>query len=334
MTLPPVLDGDGRPADQIRLIGLRATGRHGVLESERREGQEFAVDVVLHLDTRAAAAADDIAATVDYAALAGTVAAIVRGEPVDLIETLAERIARACLAHPAVMAADVAVHKPAAPIPERFDDVVLAVRRHRSGDPTAPRLEVDAVLALGANLGDRMATLQSALEALAAVPGIDVAAVSGVWETAPVGGPPQPDYLNAVVLVRTGLTAAALLAAGHGIEAALGRRRELRWGPRSLDIDVIAYADRVIADGDVQVPHPRAAERAFVLAPWNQVDPRAVLPGTAGPRRVADLLTAVDQAGVHPRPDLSLDLPVLDPPVLDPPVLDPPVLDLPVKDQP
>lgn len=320
MTLPPVLDAAGRPADRIRLLGVRATGYHGVLGSERATGQEFAVDVVLHLDTRAAAAIDDLGATVDYGALARVVAEIVRGEPVQLIETLADRIARACLVDPAVLAADVAVHKPDAPITERFDDVVLAVRRYRGGEDRAAwlpveltegaRAEVDAVLALGANLGDRMATLRAALDALSAVPGIDVRAVSGVWETAPVGGPAQPDYLNAVVLVRTRLPARALLAAGQGIEAALGRRRGARWGPRTLDIDVITYADRISTEQDLELPHPRAAGRAFVLAPWNQVDPRAVLPGAAGPRRVADLLAAAaDRPGMRPRPDLPLELP-------------------------
>jgi dihydroneopterin aldolase / 2-amino-4-hydroxy-6-hydroxymethyldihydropteridine diphosphokinase len=320
VTLPPVLDAAGRPADQIRLVGVRATGHHGVLESERRDGQEFAVDVVLHLDTRPAAASDDLGTTVDYGALARVVAGIVRGESVQLIETLADRIARACLVDPAVLAADVAVHKPAAPIAERFDDVVLAVRRYRGGDRasaaalTAGGAEVDAVLALGANLGDRMAILRSALSALSAVPGIDVRAVSGVWETAPVGGPPQPDYLNAVILIRTRLPARALLAAGHGIEAALGRRRGARWGPRSLDIDLIAYADLINAEDDLEVPHPRASGRAFVLAPWNEVDPRAVLPGAAGPRRVADLLAAAaDRPGVRERPDLLLELPGKDP---------------------
>ena len=135
MTLPPVLDAEGRPLDQIRLLGVRATGFHGVHDHERQRGQEFGVDVVLHLDSRPAAAGDRLSDTVDYGALAGQVAGIVRGEPVALLETLAARIGTACLADPRVVAVDVAVHKPHAPIPEPFDDVVVAVRRTRAEGP-------------------------------------------------------------------------------------------------------------------------------------------------------------------------------------------------------
>jgi dihydroneopterin aldolase/2-amino-4-hydroxy-6-hydroxymethyldihydropteridine diphosphokinase len=124
-------DDDGRALDQIRLTGLTARGFHGVFEAERREGQNFVVDVVLHLDTRPAAADDDLAGTVDYGALATALADVVRGDPVDLIETLAARLARCALADPRVAVADVVVHKPAAPIRETFTDVAVAIRRSR-----------------------------------------------------------------------------------------------------------------------------------------------------------------------------------------------------------
>lgn len=134
-----------------------------------------------------------------------------------------------------------------------------------------------AVLALGANLGDRLAALRGAVAALAAEVTVD--AVSPVYETAPVGGPDQPDYLNAVVLVTTALPPFDLLALAHRVEASAGRTREERWGPRTLDIDLIAY-DAVVSDDPLlTLPHPRAHERAFVLRPWLDVDPDAVLPG-------------------------------------------------------
>ena len=117
--------------DRIELLGLRATGFHGVLPDERREGQEFVVDVVLHLDVRAAAAVDDLTATVDYGLVAQQVHAAVAGQPVDLIETLAERVCAVCLAHERVEAVEVAVHKPHAPIQVAFDDVVVRVSRRR-----------------------------------------------------------------------------------------------------------------------------------------------------------------------------------------------------------
>jgi 7,8-dihydroneopterin aldolase/epimerase/oxygenase len=117
--------------DRIALTGLRAHGSHGVYESERAEGQEFLVDVVLDLDLTEAAGADDLAATVDYGALAGDLVAVVTGPPVQLIETLAQRLAEVCLARPRAVAATVTVHKPHAPIPHRFTDVAVTLRRER-----------------------------------------------------------------------------------------------------------------------------------------------------------------------------------------------------------
>ncbi|GIH70831.1 dihydroneopterin aldolase [Sphaerimonospora thailandensis] len=119
-------------SDTIRLAGLRVRGRHGCLPAERELGQEFVVDVTLFLNTAPAAAHDDLSRTVDYGALAVRLAEIVAGEPVDLIETLADRLASACLAHDVVEEAEVSVHKPAAPIPLSFDDVVVTIRRSRA----------------------------------------------------------------------------------------------------------------------------------------------------------------------------------------------------------
>ena len=344
MTIPdlgPVLGRTGRPLDQIRLIGVTARGRHGVFPEERRDGQDFTVDVVLHLDTTPAADSDDVADTVHYGDLAGRIADVVRGEPVDLIETLAARIAASCVASSdsgGVQAVDVVVHKPQAPIAEPFTDVVVAIRRSRAellpGSPVEPteagvldrRPEhpVTAVLALGTNLGDRTATLRTAVDELRAVDDIEVERVSPVVETDPVGGPDQPDYLNAVVLVRTGLSARELLLACQRIETGHGRKRTVRWGPRTLDIDLIRYGELISTDPVLELPHPRADQRAFVLAPWLAADPHAWLPprpgaveapaapGSAsrpsGRRSVAALLAlAADATGVRARPDLRLD---------------------------
>lgn len=143
-----------------------------------------------------------------------------------------------------------------------------------------------AVLSLGSNLGDREGHLRSALALLRPV------AVSSVWETDPVGGVPQDDYLNLVALVDAHATRAWALA--QEAERAAGRVRDVRWGARTLDVDVV-LAPPPVPEGLV-VPHPRAAERAFVLAPWLEVDPDAVLPG-AGP--VAALLARAGTAGVR-----------------------------------
>jgi 2-amino-4-hydroxy-6-hydroxymethyldihydropteridine diphosphokinase len=161
------------------------------------------------------------------------------------------------------------------------------------------------VLALGSNLGDRRDILQGCVDAIAGIPEVRLVAVSPVYETVPVGGPPQPDYLNAVLLVLTSLPARALLDHLHQIEAAFSRVREVRWGPRTLDIDIITVNSEVSADPALTLPHPRAHERAFVLAPWHDVDPQAVLPGHGA---VADLLAASDTSGLR-RSDVDLLLP-------------------------
>jgi dihydroneopterin aldolase len=116
-------------SDRITLTGLRVRGRHGVLPEEREDGQEFVVDAVLKLDTRAAAAGDDLALTVDYGVLAGRLGEVVAGDPVDLLETLACRLADVCLADPRVFEVEVTVHKPQAPIAVPFDDVSVTVVR-------------------------------------------------------------------------------------------------------------------------------------------------------------------------------------------------------------
>ncbi|MBE1486516.1 dihydroneopterin aldolase [Plantactinospora soyae] len=121
----------GPPGDRIVLTGLRARGRHGVYDFEREQGQDFVVDVVLELDLRPAARSDDVTDTVHYGELAGRLVDIVTGEPVNLIETLADRLAVACLADPRVAAASVTVHKPQAPIPHDFADVAVTLTRRR-----------------------------------------------------------------------------------------------------------------------------------------------------------------------------------------------------------
>lgn len=178
-----------------------------------------------------------------------------------------------------------------------------------AGEPPAtvtaaasPPCPVRVVLALGSNLGDRMANLQGAVDALFRPPGLEWLAVSPVYETVPVGGPSQPDFLNAVLLASSTLPARAILARGQAAEAALHRVREVAWGPRTLDVDVIAY-DGVVSDDPVlTLPHPRAHERAFVLVPWHDVDSDAEIPGHG---RIAGLIAVTaSAAAVTPVPGI------------------------------
>jgi len=146
---------------------------------------------------------------------------------------------------------------------------------------------VTAVLSLGANLGDRLAALQGAVDELHGSAGVVVLAVSHVYSTEPVGGPEQSDYLNAVVLIETILTPDELLHRAHHIESIWSRTREIRWGPRTLDIDLIRVGDIVMNTDALTLPHPRAFERAFVVIPWADVEPDFELPkySTAGVHR-------------------------------------------------
>lgn len=373
--------------DRIRLTGIRARGHHGVLEHERRDGQTFVADVVLHVDTRPAAAADRLDLTVHYGEVAEDVAAVLAGPAADLVETVAERIAAVALGRDPVVAVDVVVHKPEAPITVPFADVTVEIHRSRTrppavgvhagtqsgapadggtgdgepdGEPgvvapgrgrhaapagpatlptgvpfvpptvgevlaadgtTAPaatavpqevapagppdRMDeepdgpVDAVLALGSNLGASEDTLRQVVVELAATDGVELTAVSPLVRTAAVGGPDQPDYLNAVVLARTVLSPRALLHACQRIEQRHGRERDVRWGPRTVDVDIVVHGGTVGVTDDLELPHPRAHERAFVLQPWAQVAPDAVLPGLGGGPVAALAETAPDRDGIR-----------------------------------
>ena len=142
-----------------------------------------------------------------------------------------------------------------------------------------------AVISLGANIGEPKANLDIALALLHEA--IEVKVVSSYLQTKAVGGPEQPDYLNAVAIVESELPAKDLLAVLNGIETAMGRTREVHWGPRVIDLDLIQYGSLLVNDDKLTLPHPRAHERRFVLAPWFEIEPNAVLL-THG--RISDLL--------------------------------------------
>jgi len=168
----------------------------------------------------------------------------------------------------------------------------------RIGRPERLRVAVPAVVALGANLGDREATIAAAVDELGASDGIRVDACSRLFETPalkPYGvDHDAPAYLNAVALVTTSLEPRALLDVAHAIEQRHGRVREERWGDRTLDVDIVEFASLTSDDPELTLPHPRAWERAFVLAPWLDVDPHASLTGHGS---VAELLAATRE---HP----------------------------------
>lgn len=280
--------------DRISLLGVRARGFHGVLADEKRDGQDFVVDVVLDVDLAPAGTTDDLARTINYAEVGADVVRRIEGPSLDLIESLAEQIAGDALARPAVRGVEVTVHKPSAPVGVPFGDVAVSIHRTRA---------VPVVIAMGANLGDASRTLQAAIDDL----GDAVQSVrrAPFVSTEPVGGPDQPRYTNTVVLATTALAPHELLAALHAVEARHGRVREVRWGARTLDLDLIQYGDPAagtdVVSGDplLTLPHPRAHERGFVLQPWSRVDSGAHL--RVGDRvvRVLDLLAGVDSSDIE-----------------------------------
>lgn len=350
----------GMQLDTVLIEGIQANAKHGVLPQEKEKAQPFVVDVLIHLDTREAAKSDEIAKTVDYAAVAKEVVARLTGEPADLIETVAERIARGVLELGSALAVDVVIHKPQADLGVPVSDVCVQIRREIKGgdiwfdkrigssagladDPLSPEAipppkdvldkrpasPVPAILAIGGNIGEAEYTLARAIEDLSRVEGIAVAAVSPLVATKPVGGPPQPDFLNAVVKVDTTLSARSLLHICQGIEMIHGRERSVQDGPRTLDIDLILYGDLVASSLDLVLPHPRAYERAFVLSPWAAIEPGAAIPasGKAAGGKVSDLAVAAPDAKTttvvkdpwDPAAVLQAKMPPPPPPVPPPP---------------
>jgi dihydroneopterin aldolase/2-amino-4-hydroxy-6-hydroxymethyldihydropteridine diphosphokinase len=288
-------------ADRIELRGLRLTAAHGVLPEEHGRAQPFELDVDIEADLAVAGRSDALADTVDYGAVVRAISAEMGGVHADLIERLAERVVGVvfAVAGPIATHVTVTVRKLRPPVPVDLATAAVTITRRRPGleesaaEPTVveasslepigniatgePLLRVltgeagrRAFLSLGSNLGDRR---QYLADAIAGLP--DVVAVSPVYESDPVGGPPdQGRYLNAVVELHTTHGPHALLEAARRAEAGAGRVREEHWGPRTLDVDVLLVGDLTVDDGDeLIVPHPRMWERAFVLVPLADLAP-------------------------------------------------------------
>lgn len=254
--------------DEITIRGLKLRAFHGVHDHEKTKGQVFLVDAFIRAPFDAAAAGDDLGDTVSYSEVCSAISDEFLRESCDLIETAASRVAdRIMRDFPSVLSVKVVVHKPEAPVRAEFDDISVSVTRRRE----APKTEHTAYLGLGANIGDRQASLDCAVAALGLLPGTRVDAVSSVYETEPVGYADQPDFLNMCVRVVTTLSPRALLGAALGIEAAMGRIREFKNGPRVIDIDLLLYDNAVMNSAELTLPHPRMYERAFVMGPLSEI---------------------------------------------------------------
>lgn len=258
--------------DKIVIKGLRIFAYHGVNPEEKEKGQPFVLDITLYKDLSLPGATDDLNDTVNYSRVAKTATRVMHGT-----EGRPDRAGRfPCGGSSASGVPGSGGHGTTEKAPgahcRRFRICGGGNYAAGAGGGGMSR----AVVALGANLGDRESSLRMAVSSLAALPGTRVAACSHVYETDPVGYLDQPAFLNAALLVETELSPAALLGALLGIEAGLGRRRTFRNAPRVVDLDLLAMEDgegRPVssATAELQLPHPRMLERAFVLAPLSDL---------------------------------------------------------------
>ncbi|MDD9150714.1 2-amino-4-hydroxy-6-hydroxymethyldihydropteridine diphosphokinase [Sporolactobacillus sp. CQH2019] len=272
--------------DKIAVTGMRFYGYHGALPEEKKIGQRFFVDVWLSVDLYGAGTSDSLSQTINYAKIYGLVRDVVEGPSFKLIEAVAEKVAKVLLnAFPRAEVCHVRVVKPDPPIAGHYDSVSVEIERRRSS----------VYIGLGSNVGDRALFLKRALEKMDVAANITVVRCSSIYETDPYGPVQQDDFLNMAVLVETLLPPMALLMEIQQIEAELQRKREIHWGPRTIDLDILLYNQDAIDMEKLSVPHPEMARRAFVLRPLFEIAPHLVVPGVN--RSVTDLWQNLDQKG-------------------------------------
>ncbi len=256
-------------SDQILIDGIRAVTIVGALPHERELAQPLQVDLALDVDLHDAGRSDELGDTVNYGLVAERVVAAVEESKDVLLERLASRIADEVLVFDRVEAVDVTLTKLRPPLPQDVATTAVKVRRTRAAADVEPHTAHSALIALGSNLGDREGFLRMGVAGLGRV-----TALSSVYETDPVGGPDdQGPYLNMVVEIETSLDPFALLRRCQRIEAEAMRQRVVHWGPRTLDVDIIQFDDLTMTSPELEIPHPRFAERRFVLEPLAEIAP-------------------------------------------------------------
>lgn len=250
--------------DKIRIKDLEIYANHGVLPEEKVLGQKFLVSATIHTDFSAAAITGDLDKTINYAEVCQLLTAYTQENTFDLIETLAEDLAREVLyQYPLAQTVDIEVKKPWAPIGLPLDYVSVEASRSRH----------TVYIAMGSNMGDSEGYLWGAVDALGALDEFKVNKVSDFIITEPYGGVEQDDFLNGVLEGETTYTPEQLLAVLHEIEADAGRTREVHWGPRTLDLDIIFYDDLIMDSENLVIPHKEMHLRDFVLEPLAQIAP-------------------------------------------------------------
>lgn len=255
--------------DKIYINNLEFIGFHGVFPEEKKLGQKFLVSLELIVDTREAGKTGDLTKSVHYGLVAQDVERVFLEKSIDLIETCAENIAEMVLKkYELVKEIKVTVKKPWAPLQMHFETVAVEISRkwHK------------VYLSLGSNMGDKRENLLEAIKRVGELENTEVVKSSTILETEPFGYIEQDNFLNACLEVKTLLTPQEFLSSILKIELDMGRVREIKWGPRVIDIDILFYDDEIIQEDNLAVPHPWICEREFVLKPLSEIAPNYVHP--------------------------------------------------------
>lgn len=255
--------------DKIYINNLEFIGFHGVFPEEKKLGQKFLVSLELIVDTREAGKTGDLTKSVHYGLVAQDVERVFLEKSIDLIETCAENIAEMVLKkYELVKEIKVTVKKPWAPLQMHFENVAVEISRkwHK------------VYLSLGSNMGDKRENLLEAIKRIGELENTEVVKSSTILETEPFGYIEQDNFLNACLEVKTLLTPQEFLSSILKIELDMGRVREIKWGPRVIDIDILFYDDEIIQEDNLAVPHPWICEREFVLEPLSEIAPNYVHP--------------------------------------------------------
>lgn len=250
--------------DEIRIDNLKVFAHHGVFEHENINGQNFFVNAVLYTDTEKAGTLDNLEFSTDYGSVCSLIQEVMTQNTFSLIESVAQKTAVEILKNfPLVESLDLEIRKPEAPVEMEFES--LSVKIHRGWHT--------AVIALGSNIGDSRKYIENAVEQFENSEYVKNIKVSELIVTKPYGYTEQDDFLNGAMICKTVLSPQSLLDFMHTIENSADRRREIHWGPRTLDLDLIFYDDAVIDTPDLTVPHIDMQNRAFVLEPLNSISP-------------------------------------------------------------
>ena len=269
--------------DEIRIEDLEVFANHGVFPEENVLGQKFLVSAVLYTDTRRAGRTDDLTASIHYGEVCAFIDRYLREHTFKLLERAAESLAEELLLNTQnLRKVRIEIKKPWAPVGLPLKTVSVSIEREWH----------DVIIALGSNMGDREGYLNGAVEKLNAVRGCRVKKVSDFIETPPYGVTAQADFLNGCLEMETIMYPHELLDELHRIEKEAGRERIIRWGPRTLDLDIIFYDDMILQDDDLCIPHVEMHKREFVLKPLCGIAPYKRHPVTG--KTVKEMLDEVN----------------------------------------